>query len=74
MEFYIIPDFRRKGYGRTLYEHIENVLINDGAQHMCLTANLVTGKPFWVAMGFHDTGKVDPDNKLPIFIKQLSAK
>ena len=72
-EFYITPANRRKGYGKLLYEHIEKTLINDGAKYIYLTPNLVTGEPFWTAMGFSDSGKVDPDNKLPIYIKKLAA-
>ena len=71
MEFYVAPVCRRKGYGKLLYEHVENTLKGDGARYMCLTPDLVTGVLFWVAMGFNDTGKIDPDNQLPIYLKQL---
>jgi len=69
MEFYIIPKYRKKGYGKILYNHVENILINDGAKHICLTANHSTGEPFWIAMGFNDTGKIDTDNNLPVYVK-----
>jgi GNAT superfamily N-acetyltransferase len=71
MEFYIAPEFRRKGYGQLFYEHIEKTLINDGTQNIYLTSDTVTGVPFWVAMGFSESGKIDPDNNLPIFIKNI---
>lgn len=70
-EFYISPEFRRKGYGKLFFEHIEETLKNDGTQHFYLTPDLVTGVHFWVAMGFNDSGKIDPDNKLPIYIKNI---
>lgn len=71
MEFYIVPEFRRKRYGQSLYKHIEETLINDGSQNVYLTSDTVAGVPFWGALGFNDSGKIDPDSKLPIFIKQI---
>lgn len=71
MEFYISPEFRRKGYGKLLFEHVEETLKNDGTQYIYLTPDLVTGIPFWIAMGFCDSGKIDPDNKLPVYIKDI---
>lgn len=71
MEFYISPEFRRKGYGKLFYNHIEKTLIDDGTQNVYLTSDTVTGVPFWVSMGFSESGKIDPDNKLPIYIKYL---
>jgi len=71
MEFYIKPDFRRKGFGKVFLDHIENVLRNDGARNMYICPDSVTGKPFWKAMGFVDTGEIDPDNKLPIYTKDI---
>ena len=68
--FYITPEFRRKGYGRLLFDHIQEVLKQDGARIMYVCPDPVTGEPFWYAMGFRDSGKFDPDDKLPIYIKQ----
>ena len=71
MEFYIAPQFRRKGYGKLFYNHIEETLKNDGTKNIYLTSDTVTGIPFWIAMGFDDGGKIDPDNGLPIYIKNI---
>ena len=71
MEYYIAPEFRRKGYGKIFYKHIEETLKNDGTQNIYLTPDPSTGEPFWVAMGFKDSGKVDPDNNYPIYIKSI---
>lgn len=71
MEFYISPEFRRKGYGQLFYKYIEKTLKNDGTQNLYLTSDTVAGVPFWVAMGFNDSGKIDPDNKMPIYIKSV---
>jgi len=71
MEYYIAPKFRRKGYGKLFYEHIEATLKNDGTKNIYLTSDTVTGVPFWIAMGFNDSSKIDPDNKMPIYIKSV---
>jgi len=71
MGFYIAPEFRRKGYGRLLFVHAEETLKGDGATQMYVCPDPVTGEPFWCEMGFRDSGKFDPDDKLPIYIKQL---
>lgn len=72
MGFYIRPDFRRKGLGTILSRHIETVLYNDGAENMYICPDAVTGEPFWKANGYHNSGKIDPDDKKPIYIKELS--
>lgn len=71
MGFYIAPAFRGKGFGRRTFEHVQSVLRGHGATHMHICPDPVTGEPFWSAMGFVDSGKIDPDDKLPIFIKQI---
>jgi len=73
MEFYIKPGFRKKGLGKEFLNHIEDVLRNDGAKYIYICPDSVTGKPFWKAMGFVDSGKVDPDNKLPIYTKNIAC-
>lgn len=69
MGFYIMPEHRRKGLGREFYRHIEKILKKDGAPKIYLTPDGITGEPFWRAMGFTYSGKIDPDNKMPIYIK-----
>ena len=52
------------GYGiYPEYNHIRDVLIKDGATDMFVGPDPVTGVPFWKAMGFTDSGKIDPDDK-----------
>lgn len=72
MEFYICPNFRRKGLGTIFSKHIETILCSDGAPKIYLCPDSVTGKPFWAANGYKDSGKIDPDNQKPIYIKELS--
>lgn len=71
MGFYIKPEYRRQGYGREMFLHIENVLKRDGAPKIYLTPDGVTGEPFWTALGFENSGNLDPDNKKFIYIKDM---
>ena len=72
MGFYIKPGHRRRGFGRQFFNHIEAMLKEDGAKKMYVCPDPVTGEPFWKAMGFSDSGKFDPDDKKPIFIKEIT--
>ncbi len=67
LEFYVAPAHRRKGYGRAMFREIERFFAGLGAAKMYLTADPVTGKPFWSAMGFIGTGEHSPDNGQEIF-------
>ena len=71
MGFFIKPEHRRKGLGSEFFCHIEDILKKDGAPKIYLTPDGVTGEPFWRAVGFTDSGKIDPDNKMPIYIKDV---
>ena len=71
MEFFVLPQFRRKGYGRQMYSHLEDLLISDGAKGLYLTSDPVTGKPFWQAMGYKYTNENSPENGLEIYEKVL---
>lgn len=64
LEFYIIPDFRKKGLGSKLYNHIKQKLIGYEIKNIWLTANKITGEPFWFSIGFLDSGKVENDQKI----------
>ena len=72
MGFYIKPSHRRKGFGRTFFEHIQDVLKKDGANKIYVCPDSVTGIPFWKAMGFSSSGKFDPDDDKPIYIKDIT--
>ena len=71
MEFYVRPQYRRKGYGKKMFQHMEHLFRQDGAKRMYLTADPVSGKPFWEAMGFANTGEQSPENKLDIYEKDV---
>ena len=69
MELYIRPEYRRMGFGKEFWCHIEETLCNDGASRFYVTPDSVTGIPFWTHLGFKDSGFVDPDSKVPIYVK-----
>jgi len=73
MEFYVSPQYRRKGYGRMMYRRLEACFAGDGAKMMYLTADPVTGRPFWEAMGFRSSGERSPENRLEIYEKPITA-
>jgi len=57
MEFCVEPMFRCKGYGKILYEMIEDLEKSRGAKYAQLTADRAVG--FWEKVGFVDTGIVE---------------
>ncbi len=71
MEFYVKPQYRRQGYGKEMFLRLERLFAQDGAKQMYLTADPVTGKPFWESMGFKKTGEISPENKLEIYEKSI---
>lgn len=64
MEFYIVPDFRRKGLGRMLYGFIEEEFKKCGIHNIWLNANRENGEPFWCSLGFMDTGEIEHGMKI----------
>ena len=74
MEFYVLPERRRRGVGRALFGRLETLFEEDGVERLYLTADPVTGRPFWEAMGFVDSGETSPENGLPIYEKEVARK
>ncbi|ERI91065.1 acetyltransferase, GNAT family [Clostridiales bacterium oral taxon 876 str. F0540] len=64
MEFYIMPDFRRKGLGRKLYSLIREEFATYEIKDIWLTANKVNGEPFWFSLGFLDSGETEHEMKI----------
>ena len=71
MEFYVLPEYRRNGYGKEMLSHLESFFAENGIKQIYLTADPVTGKPFWGAMGYTATGEISPDNDQEIYEKEL---
>lgn len=71
MGFYIHPKYRRKGFGKEFWKHIEKTLYKDGASKFYICPDAVTGIPFWERLGFKNSGKLDPDDKKTIYITNI---
>lgn len=71
MEFYVKPEYRRNGYGKDMYNHLENIFKSNGISNIWLTADPVTGEPFWSAVGFTNSGDKSPENNLYIYEKEV---
>ncbi len=72
-EFCIVPAHRRKGYAKAMCRFAEEVLGQNGANKIYLTADATTGVPFWAAVGYSFTGEYDDKNGNGIYIKYLIA-
>ncbi len=70
MGFYVCPEYRRRGIGTAIWNHIEAVLRDDGAVGFYVVPDLVTGVPFWESLGFENSGILDPDDKKLIYVKK----
>ena len=74
MEFYVKPEFRRKGYGTAMFKRIQMLFADHGVKRMYLTADPITGKPFWESLGFVNTSERSPENGQEIYEKRLVDK
>jgi Acetyltransferase (GNAT) family. len=73
MDFYIMPAFRRQGFGLQFFMHIQQLLSCDGATAMYVCPTSVIGQLFWRAAGFRDSGKFDLENEQPIYTKFITG-
>ena len=71
MEFYVKPEYRCKGYGKEIYKYLENIFKSNGVSNVWLTADPVTGEPFWSAVGFTNSGEKSPENNLYMYEKLI---
>ena len=71
MEFYVKLEYRRNGYGGEIYKHLENIFKSNGVSNIWLTADPITGVPFWSAVDFTNSGEKSPENNLYIYEKEL---
>ena len=67
MEFYVIPAYRRQGSGTAMFRRLHGLFASHGVKRLYLTADPVTGKPFWEWIGFQNTGERSPENGLSIY-------
>ena len=68
MEFYVRPEYRRKGYGEDMFRRLERLFFDHDVKRMYLTTG-TSGEAFWKTMGFTPTDEVQPDNDMLIFEK-----
>ena len=73
MEFYVLPEYRRKGYGRQMYFHLEEFFKANRVKKMYLTADPIIGKPFWESLGFISTGEISPENNQAVYEKNITT-
>lgn len=71
MEFYVLPQFRRNGLCSRIFKHIEKTFYNHESKYIYLTPDENNGEAFWDSLGFINSGKKDPDNHMPIYIKEI---
>lgn len=71
MEFFVKKTRRRKGIGKDLVDRCESFFTEKGVQNVWLTADAVTGIPFWLACDYFDTGEVSAENNQQILSKVL---
>ena len=71
MEFFVLPEHRRKGYGKEMFHRLETLFKQDGATKMYLSADPITGRPFWEALGFARTNEKSPENNQVIYEKEI---
>ena len=71
MEFYVVPQLRRKGIGTAMFHHLESCFKLDGATQMYLTTDTNEGIAFWQHMGFVNTHEKCPENQMEIYEKTM---
>ena len=69
--YFVLPEQRRRGYGREMFLRLEGIFKKEGATMIYLTTDTPAGIPFWQAMGFCATGERSADNGIEIYEKQV---
>ena len=72
MEFYVAKAYRRREIGRQMVDLCEKFFKDRGAKDIWLTADGVTGIPFWISVGYTDSGELSPENGQKILVKELN--
>ncbi len=71
MELFVKKNHRRKRIGKALVNACESFFIEKGIQNIWLTADAVTGIPFWLANDYRDSGEISAENNQKIMTKSL---
>lgn len=64
-----IPEQRRKGYAKRMCEFVEEKLLEHSPDNIYLTSDPINGIPFWEAMGYIYSGRIDDKNGNMIYVK-----
>jgi len=70
MEFYIKPEFRRRGYGEAMFLRLQRHFASHGVKRMYLNTS-APAKAFWQFMGFAPTDEIQPHNNMVIWEKEI---
>jgi GNAT superfamily N-acetyltransferase len=65
LEFYIVPNKRRLGWGRRLFNLIVKILRARGVEHIWLWSH-PDAEPFWYSLGFRETGEIKNGEKVMV--------
>ena len=65
LEFYIVPDRRRRGWGRQLFHHMVGIFELRGITQVWLTSNC-SAEAFWCSLGFKPIGEEKPGLKVMV--------
>lgn len=71
MEFFVKKTHRRKGIGKKLVNQCEKFFKEKCVKNIWLTADAVTGIPFWLACNFIEKGEISFENSQQIMSKEL---
>lgn len=63
MEYYIEPNFRNIGHGKSVYSMAEKYIYEEGAKYIELTPTNEANERFWRSMGLTKSTDMDEDNK-----------
>ncbi len=65
LEFYIVPDKRRYGWGRTMFDFVAEILQSRGTNRIWLASD-PNAEAFWYSLGFRETGEMENDQKIMV--------
>jgi N-acetylglutamate synthase-like GNAT family acetyltransferase len=72
LEFYIVPDKRRLGWGGKLFILVRKILQDKGVQNIWLLASPPSDS-FWRSLGFQETGETEDGQKVMVLFKPTTS-
>jgi GNAT superfamily N-acetyltransferase len=70
LEFYIVPNKRKLGWGRRLFKLIAKILQERGVKNIWLLTNR-DAQQFWFKLGFRGTGEIDSETGQKVMVISL---